>query len=147
MDAIACHKHGFTNTVASSGTALTKEHLSLLKSFSNNIILSFDSDEAGIRATEHAIDESIKLGINVKVLTLPLGCNDPDQCLMGGSRDFKMSIINAKTVLNHYFDKITNGKESVDIIKKMLTIDMSDSWLDRLSKRIGVSEKVLKKLL
>ncbi|HPY99517.1 MAG TPA: DNA primase, partial [bacterium] len=52
MDAIACHQHGFTNTVASSGTALTREQLKLLKRFSNNLVLSFDMDSAGQLAAD-----------------------------------------------------------------------------------------------
>ena len=80
MDVIAMHKGGFKETVACMGTALTKDHVSELKKYSDNIVLCFDNDEAGEKATIRAIEMFRDEGVNLSVVNLSSG-KDPDEVL------------------------------------------------------------------
>lgn len=76
-DVISMHQSGFKNVIASSGTALTDEHIHLLHRFTDNVTEMFDGDEAGIRAALKGIDKILAQGLNMKVLLLP-DDDDPD---------------------------------------------------------------------
>jgi len=76
-DVLSLHEAGIENVVASSGTALTREQVRLIKRFTNNISILYDGDEAGIKASLRGIDLVLEEGMNVKVTALPAG-EDPD---------------------------------------------------------------------
>ncbi|MDD2959925.1 MAG: DNA primase [Lachnospiraceae bacterium] len=78
MDVIAMHQAGFNNAVASLGTALTSQHASLLKRYTDEVILSYDSDEAGVKAALRAIPMMKEAGIRARVLHLE-PYKDPDE--------------------------------------------------------------------
>ncbi len=78
MDVISMHQAGFTNAVASLGTALTSQHASLLKRYTDEVILSYDSDEAGVRAALRAIPMMKEAGLTARVLRLA-PYKDPDE--------------------------------------------------------------------
>lgn len=82
MDVISMHQAGFTNAVAALGTAFTSGHGTLLKRYTENIILSFDSDEAGQRAILRAIPILKEAGLTVRVLDLT-PYKDPDEFIKG----------------------------------------------------------------
>jgi DNA primase len=77
LDVIALHQAGVENVVASSGTALTAGHIKEIQRLTNDITISFDGDDAGIKATVKSIDLLLEEGMNVKVLLFPDG-DDPD---------------------------------------------------------------------
>jgi DNA primase len=77
LDVVMFHQKGVENIVASSGTALTIEHVKLIKRFTKNVVVVFDNDKAGIRATLKGIDILLAEEMYVKVLILPQG-QDPD---------------------------------------------------------------------
>ena len=76
-DVLSLHEAGIENVVASSGTALTREQVRLIKRFTTNISILYDGDEAGIKASLRGIDLVLEEGMNVKVTALPEG-EDPD---------------------------------------------------------------------
>ncbi|MFP5470797.1 MAG: DNA primase [Bacteroidia bacterium] len=76
-DVISLHQAGIENVVASSGTALTKEQISLIKRYTPNITVLYDGDAAGIKASFRGIDLILEQGLNVKALLFPDG-EDPD---------------------------------------------------------------------
>ncbi len=78
LDVIASHQAGVTNVVAAAGTALTEHHLRDLNRFAGDIRFAFDSDRAGINATERALPLAQKVGVNVSIITIPDG-KDPDE--------------------------------------------------------------------
>lgn len=78
MDVISLHQAGFTNAVASLGTALTSQHASILKRYTDEVILTYDSDEAGIKAALRAIPLLKTAGIATKVLHME-PYKDPDE--------------------------------------------------------------------
>ena len=77
VDVIAMHQAGVPNVVAASGTAITKEHITLIKRFTPNVTMLFDGDRAGIKAAIRGIDMFLEQGMNVRVVLLPEG-HDPD---------------------------------------------------------------------
>jgi DNA primase len=152
MDAIACHNHGFANTVASSGTALTTEQITLIKRFTNNLALAFDMDSAGQMAADRGIKEALAQNMNLKVITLPYG-KDPDDCLKNNPDDFKKAVEEASPMLDYYFGKISAGldlnlldnKISVrDKMFEMIDLVPNNSeqgyWLKKMSEELDFSE-------
>ena len=90
MDAIALHQYGFDCAVASLGTSLTEEHAVLLSRYTEQVVLIYDGDEAGQRATRRAIPMLEKAGITVKVLKMR-DAKDPDEYLKKfGADKFKL---------------------------------------------------------
>lgn len=77
FDAIALHQAGLTHTVATLGTALTIDHIHVLRRFASNVVLLFDPDPAGVRAALRGLDLFVNSGLGVKVVSLPVG-DDPD---------------------------------------------------------------------
>ncbi len=100
MDVIAMHKGGFKNTVACMGTALTKDHIQELKRYSKNIVLCFDNDGAGEKATLRAIELFRGEGVDLKVATLH-GGKDADEVLNNlGREELEKMIDNAEPYMN-----------------------------------------------
>jgi DNA primase len=79
-DALACHQAGLRNTVATLGTALTQEHVRMLKRICGEVVLVFDGDEAGQRAADRAVELFFAEPVDVKICVLPEG-NDPAELL------------------------------------------------------------------
>ena len=80
MDVIALHQAGFTNAVASLGTALTPGHASLIKRYVNEVYLTYDSDEAGTKAALRAMPILRNVGITAKVIRMD-PYKDPDELI------------------------------------------------------------------
>ncbi len=78
MDIIMSHQAGFTNTVATSGTALTKEHLSLLNRLSNKVVMAFDGDDAGLRAANKGARLALGMEMEVKLVEIPESLDPAD---------------------------------------------------------------------
>lgn len=76
-DVVSLHQAGFDTTVASSGTALTREHLSLLKKYADTVVIVFDADNAGQTATTKGIELALQAGLDPRIVQLPAG-TDPD---------------------------------------------------------------------
>lgn len=145
MDVIALYKVGIYNVVASMGTAITKEQARLLKKLSTNIILCFDGDTAGNKATLSCSNELTDIGICPKIIRLPSPL-DPDEFLSKyGKEKFDEYLENPKSLLDYkidYYRSITNFNNSEEIsnyIKNVL------SELNLVEDKI-VKEIILKKL-
>ncbi len=80
IDVVTLHQYGFDNAVASLGTSLTEEQVALLSRYTEQVVLTYDGDEAGIRAAQRAIPMLEKAGIQVKVLQVK-DAKDPDEYL------------------------------------------------------------------
>jgi len=159
MDVITSHQHGFTNAVASSGTALTADQLKLIKRFTNNLALCFDMDEAGQIAADRGIREALRQEMNVKVVVLPEG-KDPDESLRKNPDDLKNAVAEAKPVMEYYLQKISAGldlelldnkqavaKKALALLKDVNNRLEREFWLHKLSESLSVSETVLRESL
>ena len=97
IDVISMHQIGLENTVASSGTSLTKEQISLIARYTKNITILYDGDIAGIKASFRGIDMILEQGMNVNVLLFPDN-NDPDSFIRKNEKDYVLSYIESNVV-------------------------------------------------
>ena len=102
MDAISLHQFGFDCAVASLGTALTEEHAQLMAKYTQNVVLTYDSDEAGQNATKRAAPMLEKAGLNVKILKMQ-GAKDPDEFLKAYGPDAFRALLNRSEDQNAFF--------------------------------------------
>ena len=107
MDLLMSHQAGVANAVASSGTALTDEHINLLKRFSNRLLLVFDPDEAGFKAALRGAGLALTRGLEVKVAVLPKGL-DPADLILRNPADWKDALKNAIFLIDFLLAKILN---------------------------------------
>lgn len=112
MDVIAMHQAGFTNAVASLGTAFTPRHAILLKRYTDQVVLTYDSDSAGIKAALRAIPILKEAGISAKVLSME-PWKDPDEFMKNlGAEAFRQRIREAK---NSFLFEIQVLKRSYEL--------------------------------
>ncbi|MBI4155607.1 MAG: DNA primase [Candidatus Zambryskibacteria bacterium] len=109
MDLIMMHQVGITNTVASSGTALSDKHLIRLQRLSNRIIMAFDSDSAGFLASDRSAKMALSLGMELKITQMPEG-KDPADLVKDSPETLKESIREAKHIIDFYVDNLLSRK-------------------------------------
>lgn len=157
FDAVIMHQYGFTNTVASLGTSLTKEQAELIARYSKNIVLAMDPDEAGEKAVDRAIEIFEDAGLNVKVLILPKGF-DPDLFLREkGAQEFKkklaksINIIDFKMFLGSKKYKLNTPEGKVDFIREvMISIKnikepvKADEYIKKIAGFVNVREELVR---
>ena len=98
IDLIRCHSCGFTNTVASQGTAFTEEHVRMVKKCADSVVLVFDADGAGQKAAIKTGGEFLAAEVPVRVATLPAG-EDPDSLLRDqGPEAFRAALENSESI-------------------------------------------------
>ena len=160
MDVIAMHKAGFKSAVACMGTAMTEYHVSELKKYSDNIILCFDGDGAGVKATLHAIELWRNENVNLKVVYLPNG-QDPDEILNGltdGKAKLAEAIENATNYMEflieyykskHDLDKPEEKnkyvKEILAEIKKLGSPALFEPYLEKVREYTKIPIDILRR--
>ena len=156
MDFLMAYQDGIKNLVATSGTALTPEHLKTMRRLAENVILSFDNDSAGRAAAERTIDFAEANDFNVKVILPPQGsAKDPADVVRETPGKFKTLVESAVPAMEYYFDfygvskhqAIADRKKSVrqalGKIKVIASPVEQQHWLSELSLRTNLSEAVL----
>ncbi len=154
-DVIAMHQCGLENVVANSGTALSNYQIRLLHRFTNNIVLLYDGDEAGIHAAMRGTDMLLQEGMNIKVLLLPDG-DDPDSfARKHTAQQFKDYIeqhqtdfIQFKTdlLLKGVTDPIKRAEAINNIVRSISVIPdnvVRDTYLSDCARRLEVNESTL----
>lgn len=122
MDVISMHQSGIENVVASSGTSLTVEQIRLIKRYTNNITIMYDSDQAGIKASFRSIDMLLEEGLNVRVVLFPEG-EDPDSFSQKHSETEIRDFINKnKTDFIRFKTQLLYSETQNDPIKKSMLI-------------------------
>ncbi len=118
-DVIALYKAGFTSAVASLGTALTDEQASVMKKYKSKVIICYDGDEAGKKATKRAIAILTQAGLEIKVLSIPDGL-DPDEYLKKyGAERFRRLISDSSGEFEYRSEEIYS-KYDLDITEDKL---------------------------
>ena len=114
IDVVALHQFGFDNAVASLGTSLTEEQVTLLSRYTQQVVLTYDTDEAGQRAAQRAIPMLEKAGIQVKVLQMK-DAKDPDEFLHKfGADRFKLLLEECSNRVEYQLAAIA-GKYNISI--------------------------------
>ncbi len=154
MDLLMAHQADTLNTVASSGTALTMNHLRILKRLTNTIILSFDSDTAGQAATGRSAKEALSLGMEVKAALLPHG-KDPADLIKADSKAWIEAIEHPVHIIEYEFKKLEkenkDSRELGRLIQKIILpyIAALESAIEKshfirdIAKRSGIKEEAL----
>ena len=159
MDVISSHQVDVRNVVATAGTAMTVNHLKALSRFSNDIRLCFDSDQAGINATERAISLGQQAGVELSIITLDQSAGqakDPDELIQKDIELWRRSIANPQPAMEWVFDQYqkrldistAKGKKDFSTIALKLVENLNDPvekdfYINEISKRIGVSKATL----
>lgn len=156
LDVIALHQYGIENAVASLGTAFTPEHAKLLKRYANEVILLFDNDEAGIKATERAIEIFSQQDLKIKIASLA-GVKDPDDFLKTyGTQAFLKQLTKALPVVLYRFELLksqihldTPGNKSEllrqlfpDLAKLRSQVERQE-YIKILAQELNLSEEVI----
>jgi len=154
MDVIMSQQAGVLNTVAVSGTALTPVHLDSIKRLCSNLIMAFDSDEAGLLAAKRSIDLALEKDFEVRAVSMPEG-GDPADMVQKDGKEWKKLIKEAKHIIEFYLDVLRerHGDEreyKKQIEKNLLPYLLSLSsgiershWVKEISKRIDVKEDIV----
>ena len=156
MDVISLHQRGITNVVASLGTALTEQQGWLLRKNSEQIILSFDSDEAGIKAKLRSIEILQNMGCDLRVLQLE-GAKDPDEYILkyGNMRfqnavdkafsvvEFKVKILKKELDLDNTNDKIKFLNEIAKLISKVDNTMEREVYIEKIAKEYDISKEAI----
>ncbi|HHV08071.1 MAG TPA: DNA primase [Firmicutes bacterium] len=121
LDVLACHQHGFDFAVASLGTALTSEQLSLLKRFTKHMFIAYDADKAGQTATVRGLQLARQAGCQLKVLLLPEGKDPDDVIRVHGPKAFATLIEQALHVPAYYFQRLTE-RYDISTLEGRLTV-------------------------
>jgi DNA primase len=157
MDVIALHAAGFENAVATLGTAITSEQARIFAKYTKKVIISYDSDEAGQRAANKAMQLLGEVGIEVRVLRVP-DAKDPDEYLrkygadklrrvIEGSRSgfqYKLDGILAKYDLIQPEDKIRAGNECCALISGYHSGVEREVYIAQVAKQLALPTDVLK---
>ena len=141
MDVIAMHRTGFEETVATLGTALTKEQAKIISRYCREVVICYDSDNAGRQATERAIDIFRSVGLNIKILTVPNG-KDPDEFMKtygdeGHSR-FSYLLSKCGNDIEYRIDKLRSKYDIDDTEQKV-------QFLTECAKILAVIENSIEK--
>lgn len=112
MDVISSHQAGVREAVATSGTAMTENHLKTLSRLSSDVRLAYDGDAAGVKATERAIMLAGTLGINLSVISDYHGAKDPDELIQKDPELWKTAVQNCRPAVDYLLDKY---EENLDL--------------------------------
>ncbi|MBR1795936.1 DNA primase [Candidatus Saccharibacteria bacterium] len=129
MDVISSHQAGVKQAVATSGTAMTEQHLKILSRLTSDIRLAYDGDEAGVKATERAINLAGGLGVNLTVISNYHGAKDPDELIQKDAELWRAAVNERKPAVEWLLDKyeekldLTTGpgkKEFSDVAMRVI---------------------------
>ena len=159
MDLIMSHQSGFTNTVAVSGTALSENQaegsgLVLVSRLSKNVIIAFDSDDAGVKATDRAVRIALSLGMDVKVAHIQ-GGKDPADIIKGDKNAWGQIVKSAKSFIDFSIDSLATKKLDEKLFRRQVTakvlpyiavvgnaVDQS-TYIKQVADKIGIKEEAL----
>ncbi len=156
MDVISLHQRGIHNVVASLGTALTQQQGYLLRNNTEQIILSYDSDEAGQAAKVRAMEILMNMGCDIRVLQME-GAKDPDEYVIkyGNARftnlvdkaisviEFKVKILKQNLNLENVNDKIKFLNETAKIISKIESSIEREIYIEKIAKEYDISKEAI----
>ena len=172
IDVLAAHQHGYTNVIASMGTAMTDRQLGILKGLTRNLILALDADTAGEEAVSRSgemVDKMLPVppefygwvkyedahNAEVKILILPQG-KDPDEVIMGNASQWQKLITDAKPMVDFIFESqvakvdLASARDKSTMVDKLLPLllEMKDPlrqahYLERLARLLRIDEHVL----
>ncbi len=158
MDVIAMHQAGFENTVAALGTAFPDEQIQLIARYADRINLIFDADGAGQKATQRAIDNLRKTGLDVRVVTIPDG-KDPDEFLKkngdaamrlllersANALEYRLLELGKKHNLTTPDGKVAYMKEAAGLLADLDSPVEQDVYAGRLAQQLDIRKEFIQR--
>lgn len=158
LDVVMMHQHGFLETVATLGTALTEHHVRMLKRMTPNIVLLYDGDSAGKKAMFRSLDMFLSESVNCTAVMLPKG-HDPDSFLReNGSEKLEALIGKSRYLfdiwLEDQYATMTNGPRGVseclhNIIPMLSKVEAVEKalYLEKIATKLSVNQNMVRQLL
>lgn len=155
FDLVLLHQIGFTNTIALSGTALSGEHLTLLKRYADNLMLALDSDRAGLAASAKNAHAALAAGMKVKAVRLPLG-KDPADLAKDTPGDFVRRVSEAESIVEFFLSVLSASEHDphrlvlsveqvvLPLIKAMKSPMEQEHFVHIVSRHIGSSPEAVR---
>lgn len=157
MDVISSHQAGVKEAVATSGTAMTAQHLKTLSRLTSDIRLAYDGDAAGVKATERAIMLAGDLGINLTVISNYHGAKDPDELIQKDPGLWQAAVNERVPAVDWLLDKYEENlnlafapdkKQYSDVALKLLSFVKDEielaTYEEKVAKKLGVDVSVLR---
>lgn len=160
MDVIAMHQAGFTNAVAGMGTAFTREQVSLLSRYATELLLCFDNDEAGKKATSAALKTLASSSLKLRVISLS-GGKDADEIIKtkgidymraliegaSNNTEFELSRIKAKYDTGTEDGRLSFINEAIPVLAQLRNAVEADLYVTKLANETGVQKQAIEQQL
>ncbi len=163
MDVIALHQAGFENAVATLGTSLTQDQAMIIKRYCDEVVICYDADAAGQKATQRAIGILRPTGIKIKVLTVPNG-KDPDEFIRsygeqgsarfrmllektGNDTEYRLGQLRAQYNVEIPEQKIDFANKAAQLIEGLDNPVEQDVYISRLSRELEIEKTAFKRLV
>ncbi len=157
VDAIALQQAGFSNAVATLGTAITSEHARIIARFVKTVFLAYDIDKAGRSATDKAIRLLAEVGVDTKIIDLGKDAKDPDEFIKAygaeafrrklkgssGQIDYSIDQILTKHNTDNPDEKLRAATELYEFVAKIYDRTEREIYKMSISKKLGISSKVV----
>lgn len=154
VDIILAHQAGYKNAVASSGTALTEEQLQMINKISNRLIIAYDADKAGIKASERAWQMALELGMDIKIAKMPSGL-DPADLIKKSKKEWIEVVKNSVPIIDYMIENVKSiekdprklisaiNKEVIPYISKLNSEIEKAHYIKKLKELFNVEEEVI----
>jgi DNA primase len=157
LDLIACFMAGVQNVVAPQGTAFTADHARIIKRYVDEVVLCFDSDEAGQNAAVRSLDHLLASGLAVRVAVVPAP-HDPDSFIKAnGGEAFRQLVENAEGFFDYYLNRLCKlddantdkGRNAIlrgmaEAVHKTGNVVLVDKYAQKTALRLGVSPEAVR---
>lgn len=157
MDVISSHQAGVKEAVATSGTAMTEQHLKILSRLTSDIRLAYDGDAAGVKATERAVELAGNLGIDLTIISNYHGAKDPDELIQKDPELWRQAVDEripaVDWLLNKYAETLNlnqapGKKKYSDLALHLLTFVKDEiehaTYEQKIAAKLGVSVEALR---
>ena len=156
FDLISLWNAGIGNVVASLGTALTREHLELLRRYTVEVVALFDPDEAGRKALDRSLELFLAMNMRAKALVLPGGLDPDDYVKKFGKDKLEELIADAQPLSDYYIENVLGGgktfeekrdvfRTAMDFINKIDNPIEKNLFIKRIAEKTGINQELLKK--
>jgi DNA primase len=154
FDLISLWNAGVGNVVASLGTALTREHLELLRRYTVEVVALFDPDEAGRKALDRSLELFLGMSMRAKALILPGGLDPDDYVKKFGKDKLEELIAHAQPLSDYYIENVLGGgqtfeekrekvKTAIEFINKINDKKEKDLFIKRIAEKTGLDQELL----
>jgi DNA primase len=156
FDAISLWNAGVHNVVATLGTALTRDHLELLRRYTQDVVALFDPDTAGRKALDRSLELFLGANMRARALILPEGCDPDDYVKKYGKDKIEELIAIAPSISDYYIDNVLGDsktfEESRDLVKTAMEFvnKINDEiekslFIKRIAEKLGIDQALLKR--